>query len=174
MAYSRHIVPYQSAWPERFAELAGYLGRFLPEGSRVHHIGSTSIPGMPAKDIVDVHVEHQSGGLESVTAALEQAGYRHHGDQGIPGREVFKPEAAAAVAALPRHHLYASEAGAEELRRHLAFRDYLRAHPDRADWLAEQKLRADGASGSKDEYIERKADAYATIAREARGVEKPR
>jgi GrpB-like predicted nucleotidyltransferase (UPF0157 family) len=121
---------------------------------------------MPAKDIVDVDIECPDGTMPQIIAALDRAGYDHEGDKGIPTREAFCPGDRTA-AGLPHHHLYACETRSPELFKHLAFRDYLVSHSDRARWLAAQKIVADQAADSRDAYIENKSDAYAVITAES-------
>ena len=121
---------YDPAWPRLFEGLRGRVLDALGEelAVAVEHVGSTAVPGLAAKPVVDIDAVVPSA--EDVPLAverLERAGYRHEGDLGIQGREAFWPPADA-----PWHHLYVLPAGAEELRRHLAFRDYLRAHPEEA------------------------------------------
>jgi len=68
---------------------------------------------------------------------------------------------------LPVHHLYACEASTSELKIHLAFRDYLRSHPDRAEWLAQKKILVDDSANSRDEYMEKKGCYYQPIVEES-------
>ena len=118
---------------------------------------------MPAKDIIDVDMECPQGSMSRVIDRLAEAGYEHEGDCGIPTREAFGPQEDSDATLLHPHHLYACESNSPELRRHLAFRDYLMAHPERAGWLAQEKRRADGASPTRDAYIDAKAAAYEAI-----------
>ncbi|MCY4056377.1 MAG: GrpB family protein [Gammaproteobacteria bacterium] len=163
----RHIREYREDWIGGFAEITGFLEPFLPDGCRVHHIGSTSVPGMPAKDIVDVDVECPQGSMSRVIERLAAAGYEHRGDRGVPTREAFHLRDGSSAAHLRPHHLYACESDSPELRRHLAFRDYLAAHPRRARWLARQKRCADAASPTREAYIAGKAAAYEKILADA-------
>lgn len=120
------LVPYDPAWPRDFAALRHHLGGVLGDVARaVEHVGSTVVPGLAAKPILDVDVVlPEPGGLEEAIARLAAAGYRHEGDLGIAGREAFaQPPAGVA------HHLYVLAPDAAELARHLAFRDHLRASP---------------------------------------------
>ena len=135
----KYLLEYTEDWRVAFTQISAHLFVHLPAGCRVHHVGSTAIPGMPAKDIVDVNVEIPVGALEQVVEHLRLAGYRHVGDRGIPGREAFEPVTWSGADALHTHHLYVCEASAGELRRHLAFRDYVIANPQRAAWLAARK-----------------------------------
>lgn len=147
----KYIVAYNQDWPKGFEQIAAYVKAFLPESCAFHHVGSTSVPGMPAKDIIDLDIEYVHGFLQVVINGLKDAGYEHQGDLGIPGREAFKPLAGSCAASLPVHHLYACETGAFELKRHLAYRDYLRAHAGRAEWLARKKILVDASARSRDE-----------------------
>jgi GrpB-like predicted nucleotidyltransferase (UPF0157 family) len=163
----RFITQYDPQWPQRFVALADLLLPHLPPACTIHHVGSTAIPGMPAKDIVDLDIECPIGSMRVVIAVLEAVGYKHEGDLGIHSREAFRPQPGSGPAAMPAHHLYACEADSPELARHLAYRNYLIADPARAAWLAEKKIQADRQADSRDDYIERKAPAYAVIVTEA-------
>ena len=162
-----YIRAYGSDWARDFTGLVEFLTPFLPEDALAHHVGSTSIPNMPAKDIVDVDIECGPGGMVDIINSLRKAGYAHAGDQGIPSREAFHPLKGTNASKLRPHHLYACESNSPELARHLAFRDYLLAHPDRADWLANKKIQADAEATSRDAYIENKSVSYAEIVKEA-------
>lgn len=161
------ITPYNSEWPARFRQIAGRLMQFLPDTCRIHHVGSTSIPSMPAKDIIDMDIECPIGSMSQIVAALNEAGYCPEGDKGISGREAFCPKADSEAARLPLHHLYACEAGAHELQKHLAFRDYLIANQGRAQWLAGRKVAIDKAAESREAYILNKGDCYSMITEES-------
>jgi GrpB-like predicted nucleotidyltransferase (UPF0157 family) len=103
--------------------------------------------------------------LDAAIAALAAVGYRHEGDLGIPGREAFKY---AGKEHLQRHHLYVCPRDSAELRRHLAFRDYLRAHPEAAEEYG--RVKAAGAALYPEDiegYIAHKAPFIERIYREA-------
>jgi len=129
------IHDYNLNWPKAFTKLATVLNDAAGEHlTTIEHVGSTAVPGLAAKPIIDIDIVYPAdGNFYDVKAALETLSYYHNGDQGIPGREAFKrsPEATPhPVLDTIAHHLYACRADNEELRRHLAFRDYLRAHPE--------------------------------------------
>ena len=89
----------------------------------IEHIGSTAVPGLAAKPIIDFDVVIASpSDLSEAIRLLGRIGYVHEGDLGIAGREAFLSPPGG-----PAHHLYVLSAGATELRRHLEFRDALRA-----------------------------------------------
>ena len=130
-----------------------------PHILRIEHVGSTSVPGLAAKPTIDIDVVIEAPHWADVRAAFEAAGYRHAGDQDVPGREVFKPRAPTAPpASWPKHHLYVCAEDAAELRRHTAFRDYLRRHPAERDRLAAHKWELAGTPGmDKQRYQEEKS-----------------
>jgi GrpB-like predicted nucleotidyltransferase (UPF0157 family) len=163
----KYITAYNQDWPERFVQISTHIRVFLPDNCMIHHVGSTSVPGMLAKDIIDLDIEYVQCTLQAVIDALREAGYEHEGDLGIPGREAFKPVPNSRAAFLPAHHLYACKNGAFELQKHLSFRNFLRTNPKRADWLLNKKLLADAAANTREEYIENKSRYYEAITEES-------
>ena len=113
------LVPWNAAWPERFAaersRIAGALG---DRATLIEHIGSTAVPGLDAKPIVDILVAVADPRDPSHEAALVRAGYVLRVDE--PGHRMFRtPERDVHV------HLWV--AGTNEITRHVEFRDRLRA-----------------------------------------------
>ena len=99
--------------------------------------------------------------LPEAVAALAGIGYRHEGDLGIPGREAFKYDG---KEHLMKHHLYVCTQDCAELKRHIAFRDYLRTHPDAADEYG--SIKEEGAKlypYDIDKYIEYKSPVIEKI-----------
>ena len=128
---TKHVVvlPYDEAWADRFAEIKTEIEAALGElVFRIEHVGSTAVPGLSAKPIIDLDVViRDSSAFHAAAAALEAIGYQHEGDLGIAGREAFRYDG---KDHLQKHHLYVCAQGSAELKRHLAFRDYLRTHPE--------------------------------------------
>ena len=131
------VVPYDPAWPRMFADEKKHLGDCLPADliRRIEHFGSTAIPGLAAKPIVDVLVEVDS--LEETKAriapVLEAQGYDYfwratHGEDGPPFYAWFIKRNAAGIRT---HHLHMVENDFEHWER-LLFRDYLIAEPETA------------------------------------------
>ena len=123
------VLPYDEQWRQDFlrikAELTNTLGQ-LTIG--IEHVGSTSVQGLSAKPIIDIDVIIKDYTvLENVVSALREIGYQHEGNLGIVGREAFKYDG---KEHLQKHHLYVCPEDSPELKRHIAFRDYLRTHPD--------------------------------------------
>lgn len=132
------ICEYDPAWPAAFAQLkstiAGALGA-LPVA--IEHVGSTAVPGLAAKPIIDIDVAvADDAAMSEAIARLAGIGYVHEGDLGIPGREALAPPPG-----LTSHHLYVCRADSCEYRRHILFRDYLRSHPEVAREYASVKRR---------------------------------
>lgn len=103
----------------------------------VHHVGSTAVPGLAAKPVIDILLEVSSNEkLDERNPAMAELGYEARGAFGIPGRRYF-----AKGGDVRSHHVHAFESGHPGLVRHLAFRDYLRAHPAVAAEYGELKCR---------------------------------
>jgi GrpB-like predicted nucleotidyltransferase (UPF0157 family) len=160
------VVDYDPAWPDLFLHLqrviSGYLGELI---LAIEHVGSTSVPGLAAKPILDIDIVIESvETLPQVVERLAELGYLHKGDGGIPGREAFDregvdvPRNGEITTWLP-HHLYVCTQDNIELARHLAFRDYLREHSDAV--VAYQKLKKELAIRYRNDrvaYTEAKTD----------------
>lgn len=93
------IVPYSPTWPEDFSRLSTYLSRILPENSylSIEHVGSTAVPGLPAKPMIDLDVVIASiSDLKLIEDALTRSkaegggNYVSCGEWGIPGRYAFR------------------------------------------------------------------------------------
>jgi GrpB-like predicted nucleotidyltransferase (UPF0157 family) len=120
------IVDYDPRWPSEFARLRDRAQLAVGEVARsIEHVGSTAVPGLAAKPVIDlvVVVESEDDVPEAIRR-LETIGYVARGDLGVPGREAFSWPGGEA-----RHHLYVSPESSDELRAQLRFRDRLRADP---------------------------------------------
>jgi GrpB-like predicted nucleotidyltransferase (UPF0157 family) len=130
------IAAYDPSWPATFQQLRDRLAAALgPLAVTIEHVGSTAVPGLAAKPIIDLDVViSDRADLTAVIQQLRLLGYQHEGDLGVAGREAFTtPDGA------PPHHLYVCAVGTPALRRHLAFRDALRADPGLADTYGDLK-----------------------------------
>lgn len=130
------IAEYDRRWPVEFVRLRDRIAAALGSlAAAIEHVGSTAVPGLAAKPIIDLDVLLRSrADLTKVVSALSSFGYVHRGDLGIAGREAFRSPADS----FP-HHLYACFPDAQEYWRHLQFRDYLRSHPEAAEAYARLK-----------------------------------
>jgi GrpB-like predicted nucleotidyltransferase (UPF0157 family) len=134
------LAPYDDAWPEMAARYASILYTLAPNLVAVHHIGSTSIPGLAAKPIIDLMpVVMDLSKLDEQTPQVTALGLEWHGELGIVGRR-YCTRSDENGRRLAQLHFF--EAGSLNIARHLAFRDYLRAHHAVADAYEQEKRRA--------------------------------
>ncbi len=129
----KFIAPYNQEWPLKFEQISQLLRTQLGEiPMDIQHVGSTSIPGMPAKPILDIDIiiDNKSS-LDNIIGKLERLGYHYRGDQGIHGRFVFRQRSAYTPIAAGghkwiEHHLYVCYSDSLALKNHLLFRNKLR------------------------------------------------
>ena len=145
------IVPYDPRWPEAFEREARALrAAFGASAHRIEHVGSTSVPSLHAKPVIDIQISVASlADLTVFTSALERLGYARipMGDFDLVYPFFQKPPTWPST-----HHVHLCEVGGEQERRHLAFRDYLRDHPDvAADYV---RLKRRLAAESEDTTLE--------------------
>jgi GrpB-like predicted nucleotidyltransferase (UPF0157 family) len=149
------VVAYDPAWPQIFEDLRARIWPAVASFALgIEHVGSTSVPGLAAKPIIDLDVVAETPAMvEQIIGALGGLGYVHRGDLGIKGREAMEAPVG------PAHHLYVCLAGSEALRNHLFLRDYLRAHPNLAASYGELKMRlAREFADDIDGYVDGKTD----------------
>lgn len=161
-------MPYDPEWP----------GLYLAESARIHaavsaagltplvleHVGSTAVPGLAAKPILDVLAGVAVGApMGAYIDPLVTAGYVHRGEQGIPGREFFRRGEPRA------HHVHMTAIGSAFWHDHLCFRDYLRRHPDARDEYARLKQElATRFPRDREAYIDAKGPFVREVLRLAR------
>ena len=140
MALMHHIVvvPYDPNWPAAFeAESQLIKGAVAPLSLQLHHVGSTAVPGLSAKPVIDMLMVVTSlKSLDDRNPSMGTLGYEPKGEFGIPGRRFFSKGGDASRT----HHVHAYETGHKEVSTHLNFRNYLRAHPQEAGRYATLKL----------------------------------
>lgn len=130
------VVPYDDKWPEMF-EAERLLIKTLLGGvaKDIHHIGSTSVPGLSAKPIIDILLEVSDiNELDRVNCVMAHAGYVIRGENGISGRRYFIKGGEQRS-----HQVHAFASGDMQVLRHLVFRDYLRKNTPIAGMYAELK-----------------------------------
>jgi GrpB-like predicted nucleotidyltransferase (UPF0157 family) len=136
------LAAYNPEWPKMAATHAERLRVLGSTLSIVHHIGSTSIPGLAAKPIIDLMpLVTNLADLDRERWRVEALGYDWHGEFGIPGRRYCTLSNGAGNRVVHLHFFTTDSPHAE---RHIAFRDYLRAHPDAASAYEIEKRRAQG------------------------------
>ncbi len=134
------LAAYNPEWPRIAAAHAERLQALGPNLMAVHHIGSTSVPGLIAKPIIDlIPVVTSLTNLDEQRQHIEALGYQWHSEFGISGRRYCTLADEAGIRVVQLHFF---EADSPHLERHIAFRDYLRAHPKDANAYAIEKRRA--------------------------------
>lgn len=130
------VVPYDDRWPDMF-EAESLLIKTLLGGiaKDIHHIGSTSVPGLSAKPVIDILLEVSDiNELDTYHSAMAHAGYVARGENGIAGRRYFIKGGDQRS-----HQVHAFAVGDMQVLSHLAFRDYLRRNKDITEEYAEIK-----------------------------------
>lgn len=122
------IVPYMQEWPDSFATEAGRIReQFVDRALRIDHVGSTSVPGLAAKPVIDIQISVASlEPRDPLLRDMQLLGYTHV-DTG-DGLDLVYPFFKRPAEWPSSHHVHLCEAGGVQERRHLAFRDYLRRH----------------------------------------------
>lgn len=158
------VVSHDEAWAHRFEQVAATLRAALADlPARVEHVGSTAVPGLAAKPILDIDVIVEADHVAAALRALEEAGYQHRGDLGVAGREAFfAPDAD------PRRHVYLCTAGTLNVRNHLAVRDVLRQRSDlRDEYAAVKQQLADHPDMDIVTYTARKSEVLQKVLAES-------
>jgi GrpB-like predicted nucleotidyltransferase (UPF0157 family) len=157
------VVPYDDGWPADFVVVERDLRKALGDvhAEAVEHVGSTSIPGLAAKPILDIDIVVRRSALEPASDALVAAGYGPLGDLGITDRHAF-----VAPDAEPRRHVYVVVEGSLSLRNHLIVRGALRQSAAlRAEYGA-LKVDLAGRVRSMAEYTEAKTELLQRVLRD--------
>ncbi len=159
------VVDYDQQWPARFEAYAEDLRRALGTVAvRVDHIGSTAVPGLAAKPVIDVQVSVADvAALDLYKPGMETIGMLHrpHPEE-REEREFFRPPGRRVV------HVHVVRSGSPEERRHLLHRDYLRAHPAAAREYGELKRRlAERFRDARQDYQEAKGPFLQAMSVEA-------
>ena len=160
------LLPHDEHWHQLFdeekARLQDVIGEFVLS---IEHVGSTSVCGIAAKPILDmaVAIENQGNG-EKCVAPLENIGYEYRGENGIAGRFYFNKGFPART-----HHLHILPADSEDLKNHLAFRDYLLQNPRAAqEYDRLKKDLAEKYPNDREAYLDGKAEFVQKILKAAR------
>ena len=161
MARKIEVIDYDPVWEKLYKMEAKSIQNVLGKNcAAIYHIGSTSVKGMKAKPVIDMMpVVKDILLVDAKQAELEALGYEYKGEYGIPGRRFCMKGGDNRT-----HHIRIfEESNQDDIRRHLAVRDYLRSHPDTAKEYGELKTRLadeftydnDGYCDGKDEYMKK-------------------
>ena len=155
------VVVHDPGWAAAFDAVRSELEHALRgvEVDAIEHIGSTSVPGLAAKPVIDVDVVVERSWTGAATAALVASGYEALGELGVPDRSAFR-----APDEVPRRNVYLAVAGCLSLRNHLAVRDTLRHDA----WLRDEYSALKISLSTRDyrnidEYVAAKTDLLQRI-----------
>ncbi|KOA19416.1 dephospho-CoA kinase/protein folding accessory domain-containing protein [Clostridium homopropionicum DSM 5847] len=163
------VVPYNLNWVKKYLDEAEKVKKIMAdELVKIHHIGSTAIPGISAKPVIDILVEVKNiRDVDNYNEEMKEIGYIPKGEYGIEGRKFFLKGEINRT-----HHVHVFEMGNSEIKRHLNFRDYMISHPEEAKSYSELKKELaikfihdiDGYCNGKDGFIkeiDKKAEEWA-------------
>ena len=169
-----YLEEYDVRWPERFAVEAAQMQDVFGAANviAIEHFGSTAIPGLAAKPVIDLLVIVRSlAEAKNAVETMRGLGYAYWYDNPRPDRLFF-------VKGLPpngqrTHHVHVAEPGSDKAQSGLLFRDYLRAHTDARDAYATLKRElASRHQSDREAYTEAKTDFVNAIVEKAKLVEK--
>jgi GrpB-like predicted nucleotidyltransferase (UPF0157 family) len=170
------VVPYDARWPQLYGKARAALAQALGEHVvAIEHIGSTAVPGLAAKPIVDIMVGVRSlEDDEPLVGAVVALGYEYVPETSppMPFRRFFRRGDERLARGYPHagYHVHMIEHTHEFWQSHLAFRDYLRAHPD--DAAAYERLKRELAAqyrSERERYTDAKGDFIASVLAKADG-----
>jgi GrpB-like predicted nucleotidyltransferase (UPF0157 family)/gamma-glutamylcyclotransferase (GGCT)/AIG2-like uncharacterized protein YtfP len=150
------VLPHDPNWKHAFEKEAQQIRSALgPSVTAVHHIGSTAVPGIYAKPVIDVLVEAiDINDIDKRGFEMESIGYEVMGEFGIPGRRYFRKDDEGGIRT---HQVHVFAAGSHQVTRHLAFRDFLLTHPHAAKEYSELKIKlAAEHADNMDSYMDGK------------------
>ena len=153
------VEKYNPEWSKWFEEIKAFLGENISQLCiKIEHVGSTSVPGMIAKPIIDLILVIEPQNFDEIKKLLAERGYYHEGDLGIEDREAFDLKDVSVKSSMPRHHLYVCPKHSAELKKQIAFRDFLRQSKEYAERLSELKWSlAEKFNNDREAYMEGKA-----------------
>lgn len=160
------LLPHQEEWAKLFEEeKARIIEAIGPYILDIQHVGSTAIPGIPAKPIIDIGVAVRN--FEEAAVCINpivQLGYVYRGENGIPRRHYFRKGSP-----IRSHHLHINEITGPDWQNQILFRDYLRRHPEAAAEYGRLKTNlAQELLNDRDAYLAAKAPFIENILRLAR------
>ena len=149
------VIAYDPAWPARFSDLGRHLRLELGDlAQRIDHIGSTAVPALAAKPVIDIQISvHSIEPVQRYRPAIERCGFVWREDNPDLSKRYFREAPGA-----PRTHIHVRRTGSFAEQFALLFRDFLRQHRDEAELYAADKRRhAHLLAGNREDYVRAKA-----------------
>jgi GrpB-like predicted nucleotidyltransferase (UPF0157 family) len=172
------IADYDPRWPSLYEEeracIFEAIGKTLVD---IQHVGSTAVPGLAAKPIIDIMPGIRSlADAPRIIGPMERLGYQYipEYEAELPERRCFRKPAGEAFRGRGTYHVHVVETTSQFWKRHIAFRDYLRAHPEAAREYGELKRRLAAEYGrDREGYTEAKTEFITSIEKIAMGARGP-
>jgi GrpB-like predicted nucleotidyltransferase (UPF0157 family) len=139
--------PYSTQFPLLFEREKQRLAVFMPSDAIIEHIGSTAVPGLGGKGIIDISIAVQQNYLQQASAALQRAGYEFRPLAGTSERLFHRIDLPDPVEGVRRYHVHLTHPEHPDWTQTRAFRDYLRSHPEAVEAYAQAKQIAVNQSG---------------------------
>ena len=147
---SERILPYDNEAPRIFEDIKRFLLNIIPFEVEIEHVGSTAVPGLPGKGIIDVLIITSQERMWDIVKLLESKGYRYNPEGGTPPERLFCSGPYRYRRRELHIHLHIAFHGSREHEDKLLFRDYLRRNPEEARRYYELKRQWNIEAGSDD------------------------
>ena len=160
------VMSYNANWTHMYQEESGKIKNILNDIIiDIYHIGSTAIPGIKAKPVIDILIEVKDiEAVDRYNHKMEELGYEAMGEYGIPKRRFFRKGGNKRT-----HHLHIFQVGNEEVGRHINFKEYLISHPDKGQEYSKLKEKlANKYAYDVENYTNGKSDFIQEIDRKAK------
>jgi len=163
------ILPYDNEAPKIFEEIKRFIYSIIPYRIEVEHIGSTAVPGLGGKGIIDILIITEKEYMKRIVKILESKGYKYNPQAGTPPERLFVSGPYRYRERELHIHIHITFFGSKECRNKLLFRDYLRRHPEEARRYYELKKRWSREAGSdRSKYTELKTQHISEVLDKAR------
>ena len=160
--------PYEAIYKELFLKEKGRLGKVLGEKIQIEHVGSTAVPGLGGKGIIDIAISAKRDSFKSTSKLLESLGYEFKPNAGVKKRLFFLRKVNDKKGKVRTYHIHLTNFVGSEWKRLLKFRDYLLTHPKAVVGYAKvKKAAAKNSNQDKDIYMKIKEPKIKNILEKA-------
>jgi len=160
--------PYNASFPELFEKEKARLNKFLAGDYQIEHIGSTAVPSLGGKGIIDIYIVAPKESLEKISQEVLKAGYEKRPRVSDDQHRFYRIDLSDPAEGIRRYHIHINIPEAEDFQNAIKFRDYLRQHPADVEKYAQVKIKAaNDANENKDAYMAIKEPAIKEILKKA-------
>lgn len=160
--------PYNPIFPELFEKEKERLSKHITGEYRIEHVGSTAVPGVGGKGIIDIYVVASNEDIDRISEEVLSSGYLYRPRVSEDQHVFHRIDLPDPIEGTRRYHIHINNYDAEDFIHAIKFRDYLRKHPEDVEKYAEiKKKAADQANQDKDKYMDIKTPVIQEILRKA-------